>query len=221
MFRSRPASRTLNSAAFAMVFAALLLASGPLRLFSADAPPASPANDDQLLQQRIAAYTQKMRDANYPPLFEKAAQEFNVPPDVLKGIAFAETRWSQLTWPPGETVSPETGMPRPYGIMSLWDNEYFGHGLLDAAKLIGQDPEVLKTDPFQNMRGAAALLRKLYESTPSPPMPPATNSKAGARPSPVIPAFRRLNCASNTPSRFMSSSTRVTTNTASSGTAIR
>jgi len=45
-----------------------------------------------------------------------------------------------LTWPPGETESPETGMPRPYGIMSLWDNKYFGRSLIEAAQLIGQDP---------------------------------------------------------------------------------
>jgi hypothetical protein len=86
----------------------------------------------------------------------------------LKGVAFAETRWEHLTWPPGETRSPETGMPRPFGIMSLWDNEFFGHTLTDAAKLIGKDPEELKNDPLTNIRGAAALLRKIYDETPKP-----------------------------------------------------
>src|ERR1051326_5301586 len=80
----------------------------------------------------IAEATRKMKEANYPALFEQAAKEFDVPADVLKGVAFAETRWEQLTWPPGETASPENGMPRPYGIMSLWDNRYFGHSLIDA-----------------------------------------------------------------------------------------
>src|SRR5205823_175966 len=60
------------------------------------------------------------------------------------------------------------GMPRPYGIMSLWDNRYFGHSLIEAAQLISQDPEVLKQDPLQNMRGGAALLRKLYDETTKP-----------------------------------------------------
>ena len=119
-------------------------------------------------QQAIADFTQKMKDANYPALFEKAAQEFNVPPDVLKGVSFAETRWIQLEWPPGETGSPENGMPHAYGIMSLWDNDYFGHTLIEAAKLIGRDPQDLKTDVYQNMRGGAALLRKLYDETPKP-----------------------------------------------------
>ena len=59
-------------------------------------------------------------------------------------------------------------MPRPYGIMSLWDNKYFGHSLPEAAALIGKDPEVLKEDPLQNMRGAAALLRKIYDENPKP-----------------------------------------------------
>jgi hypothetical protein len=124
--------------------------------------------EDLAREKAIADFTQKMKDANYPALFDKAAQEFGVPSDILKGIAFAETRWEHLQWPPGETASPETGMPRPYGIMSLWDNEYFGHSLLDAAKLIGKDPQELKDDPYQNMRGAAALLKQIYNQTPKP-----------------------------------------------------
>jgi len=116
----------------------------------------------------IAEFTRKMKEANYPTLFEKAAAEFNVPADILKGVAFAETRWEHLTWPPGETASPETGMPRPYGIMSLWGNDFFGHSLIEAARLIGKDPDDLKKDPLDNMRGAAALLRKLYDENPKP-----------------------------------------------------
>jgi hypothetical protein len=129
---------------------------------------AQTAADDARREQAIAGYTQKMKDANYPALFDKAAQEFNVPPDVLKAVSFAETRWTQLEWPPGETASPDNGMPHAYGIMSLWDNPYFGHGLQQAASLIGQDAGVLKTDVFQNMRGGAALLRQIYDQTPKP-----------------------------------------------------
>ena len=132
------------------------------------AADSTPNEEDQRRLAAIAAFTQKMKDANYPALFEKAAQEFNVPADILKGISFAETRWEQLTWPPGETASPETGMPRPYGIMSLWDNKYFGHSLLEAAALIGKTPDDLKQDALQNMRGGAALLRKIYDETAKP-----------------------------------------------------
>jgi hypothetical protein len=126
------------------------------------------SDQDAKREAAIAAFTQKMKDLNYPALFDQAAQEFNVPADVLKGVAFAETRWDQLTWPSGETVSPETGMPRPYGIMSLWDNNYFGHSLLEAAALIGETPDELKQDAFQNMRGGAALLRQIYDQTAKP-----------------------------------------------------
>ena len=116
----------------------------------------------------IAGFTAKMKAANYPALFEQAAKEFNVPAGILKGVAFAETRWEQLTWPAGETASPETGMPRPYGIMSLWDNSHFGHSLLEAASLIGKTTDELKQDAFQNIRGGAALLRKIYDANPKP-----------------------------------------------------
>jgi hypothetical protein len=128
----------------------------------------STQEDNARRTQAVAEFTARMKAANYPALFDQAAAEFNVPSDILKGIAFAETRWEHLTWPPGETASPETGMPRPYGIMSLWDNQYFGHSLIDAAALIGKDPEVLKQDPLQNIRGAAALLRKIYDQNPRP-----------------------------------------------------
>ncbi|HWX21247.1 MAG TPA: hypothetical protein VN578_15210 [Candidatus Binatia bacterium] len=124
--------------------------------------------EDTRREAAIVDFTRRMKEANYPALFDQAAREFTVPPDILKGIAFAETRWSHLTWPPGELASPDNGMPRPYGIMSLWDNPFFGHSLLDAAKLIGQDPETLKADPLQNIRGAAALLRKIYDENPKP-----------------------------------------------------
>jgi hypothetical protein len=149
-----------------VAFVCLVLSSSLLSLAAGDEAPRTEA--DLKREAAIAEFTRKMKDANYPVLFEQAAKEFNVPADVLKGVAFAETRWEQLTWPPGETASPETGMPRPYGIMSLWDNEHFGHSLIEAARLIGENPETLKLDPLQNMRGGAALLRKLYDQSPKP-----------------------------------------------------
>lgn len=126
------------------------------------------AEEDMRREQAIAEFTARMKAANYPALFEAAAKEFNVPADILKAVAFAETRWEHLTWPPGETESPKNGMPRPYGIMSLWDNKYFGHSLLEAAALIGKTPEELKNDPYQNIRGGAALLRQHYDANPKP-----------------------------------------------------
>jgi len=144
----------------------LVLALALLR--AAGAADTAKKEEDLKHEAAIAEFTAKRKAANYPALFEQAAKEFNVPADILKGVAFAETRWEHLTWPPGEAASPETGTPRPYGIMSLWDNQYFGHSLLEAAALIGKTTGELKRDPFQNIRGGAALLRKLYDANPKP-----------------------------------------------------
>ncbi len=162
---------------FARAFLILALFAAPVNVSTAADPSQPPARtaEDARREQAIADFTQKMKDANYPALFDRAAQEFNVPPDVLKAVSFTETRWDQLEWPPGETASPDNGMPHPYGIMSLWDNQYFGHSLQQAAALIGQDPEVLKTNAFQNMRGGAALLRQIYDQTPKPADAPNEN----------------------------------------------
>jgi len=154
-----------------MACVAMLVLFGALSAVGAEDPPSAPRKTEEDLQREaaIAEFTRKTKAANYPALFEKAAAEFNVPADILKGVAFAETRWEHLTWPPGENYSPDIGMPRPYGIMSLWSNEFFGFSLVEAASLIGQDPEELKEDPYQNIRGGAALLRKLYDENPKPP----------------------------------------------------
>src|ERR1035437_7722457 len=149
-------------------FAQFALVLAILTTTGAGAADTAKTEEDLKREAAIAEFTGKMKAANYPVLFDQAAQEFNVPADILKGVAFAETRWEQLTWPPWETASPETGMPRPYGIMSLMDNKYFGHSLTEAATLIGKTPDELKQDVFQNIRGGAALLRQLYDANPKP-----------------------------------------------------
>jgi N-acetyl-anhydromuramyl-L-alanine amidase AmpD len=106
--------------------------------------------------------------SQYKKYFTAAAAEFNVPVDVLRGVAFSTTRWSQLQWEEGDTVSACSKMPRVYGVMGLWDNDIFGRTLRQAAALIRKDVKVLKTNPLQNIRGGAALLKKLYDETPKP-----------------------------------------------------
>ena len=150
-------------ARYLAVIAMLLLSASPL--LAADSPK---TQEDLERDKAIAEFTAKMKAANYPALFEKAAAEFEVPADILKGVAFTLTRWEHLTWPPGENFAPENGMPRPYGIMSLWSNDFFGMSLIEAARLIGKDPEDLKKDPLDNIRGGAALLKKLYGETNKP-----------------------------------------------------
>lgn len=132
----------------------------------ADDPVKTP--EDLARDAAIADFAKKQEAMNWPEKFERIGKEMGVPGNVLASIAFAETRWEHLQWPEGETVSPENGMPRPYGVMSLWDNDYFGHTLVEAAKLIGKTPDDLKKDPELNIKGAAALLKKLYEENPKP-----------------------------------------------------
>lgn len=123
---------------------------------------------EQVRQDAIAEFTQKQQAANWPEKFARIGNQMGVPPDVLAAVAFAETRWEHLTWPAGETVSPENGQPRGYGIMFLQDNDYFGHSLVEAAQLIGKTPDELKADPELNIRGAAALLKQIYDENPKP-----------------------------------------------------
>ena len=160
LMKARPLSR------WAIVLAvSLSLNLIPARIL-ADDPPPTPEDLERMAA--IEAFTKKQQEAKYGEKFEAAAKEFGIPVEILMGISFAETRMEHLTWPEGETVSPENGMPRPYGIMSLWDNDFFGHTLTEAAKLIGKDPEQLKKDPLDNIRGAAALLKKMYAETEKP-----------------------------------------------------
>jgi hypothetical protein len=119
-------------------------------------------------EEAIAEFTKRQRAANWPEKFARIGKETGVPADVLAAVAFAETRWEHLQWPAGQTVSPESGRPRGYGIMFLQDNDHFGHSLQEAARLIGKTPDELKTDPELNIRGAAALLKKLYDENPKP-----------------------------------------------------
>ena len=93
--------------------------------------------------------------------FESASKEFSVPVEILKGIAFVESRWTQIQPDPDSSSANCTGMPPAYGVMGLRDDEYFGHSLVEAAQLIHRSPEELKHNPAENIRGAAALLKKL------------------------------------------------------------
>jgi len=155
-----------------MVAGVLLLTPAGLVRAASDSPvqPAPPPlpTYDLNRQALIEQFTAQQEAANWPEKFERIGDEMGVPPDVLAAVAFTETRWEQLTWPPGETASPETGLPHPYGVMSLWDNDVLGHSLIDAAALIASTPEALKADPELNIRGAAALLKQYYDANPLP-----------------------------------------------------
>ena len=79
--------------------------------------------------------------------FEEAALEFDIPMEILKAIAKVESNWTQM----GPSID------KGWGIMHLVDNSY-SNTLNDAAKLLDLNPQVLKDDPKQNIRGMAALI---------------------------------------------------------------
>ncbi|WP_394140560.1 N-acetylmuramoyl-L-alanine amidase [Cytobacillus oceanisediminis] len=106
--------------------------------------------------------------------FEKAAKEFGVSESVLLAVAYNQTRWEQH-----EGQSEAGG----YGIMNLVDlpadlsaRGKHDDGLIEAeassisslnaaAKLLDADPETLKKDSEQNIRGGAALLAEYARQT--------------------------------------------------------
>jgi N-acetyl-anhydromuramyl-L-alanine amidase AmpD len=98
-------------------------------------------------------------EQNLVPVFESAAREFSVPASLLKGIAFVETRWMHVR--PETSFDSDRHMPPAYGVMGLRDDEWFGHSLIGAARLINEQPATLRDDIVANIRGAAALLARL------------------------------------------------------------
>jgi N-acetyl-anhydromuramyl-L-alanine amidase AmpD len=106
--------------------------------------------------------------------FEKAAKEFGVPESVLMAVAYNQTRWEQH-----EGQSEAGG----YGMMNLVDlpadlsaRGKHDDGLIEAevssisslnaaAKLLDANPETLKKDWEQNIRGGAALLAEYARQT--------------------------------------------------------
>jgi hypothetical protein len=112
----------------------------------------------------------------YDVWFEEAAAAYDVPADLLRSIAFVETRWTQVVpdtaavarapRQKGRVDEPladdaEADLPPVYGIMGLRDDDHFGHSLIDAAGLIGRTPSELVRDPHLNILGTAALLHSL------------------------------------------------------------
>ncbi len=91
--------------------------------------------------------------------FQSATAEFNVPTPILEAIGYVQTRWTQLTYTAQEIESRSPDMQPPlFGVMGLRDDDWFGHSLDSAARLIGLPADSLKADAYQNIRGAAALL---------------------------------------------------------------
>lgn len=100
----------------------------------------------------IAAQNKKGKTQSLERAFAEASKEFGVPIEILKTIAYAETRFDGHQGKP----SQDNG----YGLMHLADNNE-NQSLNRASAILGIPADVLKTDDYQNIRGAAAVLREL------------------------------------------------------------
>lgn len=121
-------------------------------LASAQSSPAA-ALAERAYQRAVGALAPDARSLNTS--FERAAAEFDVPVELLQGIAYAESRWQHHLPDAGEPH----GAPPPFGVMGLRDDVHFRRTLREAARLIGQQPDALKRSAALNIRGMAALLR--------------------------------------------------------------
>jgi N-acetyl-anhydromuramyl-L-alanine amidase AmpD len=93
--------------------------------------------------------------ASIQTALREASAEFDVPLAVLHAVAYTNSGWVQ------RNPTSEGDIPPSYGVMGLRDDDLFGHSLREAAVLIARDPEVLRTDARENIRGGAAVMAKL------------------------------------------------------------
>lgn len=108
--------------------------------------------------------------------FARAAQEFDVPRDLLVTIAYAETHFDDHAGQPS--------VDRGYGLMHLVDNPRT-QTLKKAARLLGASDGALKIDLELNVRGGAALLRAAADAEG---LAPATRADLAAW-YPVVAAY--------------------------------
>ncbi len=94
--------------------------------------------------------------------FSFASKAYNVPEDLLKAVAYAQTRFYNVI---GTNQDREPGtQPQVYGIMGLRNDDWFGHSLVEAAKLINQPPDIVAVNASLNIQAAAALLSSIADS---------------------------------------------------------
>ena len=133
--------RPFRQPLMAVTLALSLAACGPQ---SSESPSQPEAQDTRTPAQREAERTPYALDA----AFARAAQEFKVPAELLKGIAYTETRFEMI-----QGGVEFEGLPAMHGLMGLR-----GERLVEGARLAGVSEEAARTQPEANIRAAAALL---------------------------------------------------------------
>ncbi|WP_396169836.1 N-acetylmuramoyl-L-alanine amidase [Flavobacterium sp.] len=96
--------------------------------------------------------------ATFEKYFAKAAQEYNVPVEILKAMAQVQSNWAQLP----------ASFYGSYGVMGLIENDQTQQISL-AAKISGISKQLIMDKPEANIKAAAALLAfyKKYQSKTS------------------------------------------------------
>lgn len=92
--------------------------------------------------------------------FQSAAVQYNVPVDVLKAVAYAETKFYHHI--PDSPVG-HNGKPAAYGIMGLRNDGWFGYSLKTGAALINRTEEEVINDVRLNILAGAAYLASIAE----------------------------------------------------------
>lgn len=97
-------------------------------------------------------------DDSYDPnvVFHGVSEEFGVPADLLKTLAFVESQ--------GEHRNGRRMEDGSFGVMRLRERPDV-NTLDEAARLLGVEKAELVRDPVQNIRGAAAVLRSYHDSS--------------------------------------------------------
>ena len=98
------------------------------------------------------------RVSPFDSAFAAAGAEFGVPAEVLKAIAWVETRWQMVE---GRDEFP--GQAPAFGVMALR-----GAALERGAGLAGVTPDRARRDPVANIRAAAALLDTYADEAAEP-----------------------------------------------------
>ena len=88
------------------------------------------------------------RRSPFDSVFRAAGAEFHVPPALLAGLGWVETRWQMV-----EGTEEFPGRAPAFGVMALR-----GAALERGAALAGVPVEAARHDPIANIRAAAALL---------------------------------------------------------------
>jgi N-acetyl-anhydromuramyl-L-alanine amidase AmpD len=102
-----------------------------------DFESADPASESSLRKPEVLEH-----------LFAQAADEFQVPAELLKAVSYVETRWEMV-----EGDEELEGMPAASGLLALR-----GDALTRGATLAGVSASEARTDALANLRAGAALL---------------------------------------------------------------